>query len=224
MNKNYLRLIIIPIAILTLAACGGTIGKSMKISSSNGTDGVGGGGIVNDGGGVNSGAGAGAGVSGKGSLTAPTAEAVIVRIQNGLESSVSPQAGNFARTLAQVKSNLPKVTDPLKSTGFDQVQLLAYGACSDLTTGNTPIMQTKYGVTKAGAIAAQQAALVAAGVKMLDQHVAGLASQSSATAAVNAAFTSLVQKVAAVQGNTSTIAFMAVCIAANTAGSSMMSF
>lgn len=224
MNKSYLRLVIIPVTILSLAACGGAVGKSMKISSSNGADGSGGGGIINDGGGVNSGAGAGAGVAGKGSLTAPTAEAVIVRIQNGLENSVNPQTANFARTLAQVKSNLPKLTDPLKSSGFDQVQLLAYGACSDLTTGNTPLMQSKYGVTKAGTIAAQQTALVAAGVKMLDQHVAGLASQSSASAAVNAAFASLVQKVAAVQGNTSTIAFMAVCIAANTAGSSMMSF
>jgi hypothetical protein len=144
---------------------------------------------------VNTGAGGGSTVAGKGSLTAPTAEAAITRIQNGLEGSVNPLAGNFARTLAQVKSNLPKVTDPLKTTGFDQVQLLAYGACSDLTTGNTPIMQSKYGVTKAGTIAAQQAALVAAGVKMLDQHVAGLASQSSASAAVNAAFTALVQKV-----------------------------
>lgn len=167
--------------------------------------------------------GAGASVAGKGSMTVPTGEAVVERLKIGLENNVSPLTGNFARSLAQVKTNLPKFPDPTKATGFDQIQLLVYAACSDLTTGNTPLMQTRYGVTKAGTVTAQQAALVAAGVKMLDQYTAGLASQGPSAAQVTTALQTLVQKVSAAPNN-ATIAFMSVCIAANTAGSSMMSF
>lgn len=174
--------------------------------------------------GPGTGAGGGATLAGKGSTSAPTAEAVIVRLENGLENRVNSRSGNFARSLAQVRTNLPKVTDPTKATGFDQAQLLAYGACSDLTTGNTPLMQSQYNVTKNGTIAAQQASLVAAGVRMLNRHVAGLASQSQASPQVTQVFTDLVQKIAATNGNTSTIAFMAVCIAANTAGATLMGY
>lgn len=166
--------------------------------------------------------GDGATVPGKGALSVPTADGVVARIQNGLEKSVSPTAGNFSRALTQVRGNLPKNTNPLKATGYDQIQLLAYAACSDLTTGTTPIMQSRYNINRNGTIAANQAALIAAGVRMLDRHTAGLASQSEAAAKVNAAFTTLVQNIAATAGNTTTIAFVSVCIAANTAGSAMM--
>jgi len=168
--------------------------------------------------------GDGSTVPGKGALSVPTADGVVARIQNGLEKSVSSTTGNFARALTQVKGNLPKVTNPLKATGYDQIQLLAYAACSDLTTGTTPIMQSRYNINRNGTIASNQQALIAAGVRMLDKHVAGLASQSEASVKVNAALTKLVQDVAAGAGNTATIAFMSVCIAANTAGSSMMGF
>lgn len=169
-------------------------------------------------------AGDGATVPGKGALSVPTADAVVARITNGLEKAVSPSAGNFARALAQVRANLPKVTNPLKASGYDQIQLLVYGACSDLTTGTTPLMQSRYNVSRNGSIAANQTALVAAGKRMVDQYVAGLASQSSASAKIGSALSTLVQQIAAAPGNTSTIAFMSICIAANTAASSMMGF
>ncbi|MGE4132280.1 MAG: hypothetical protein AB7F86_11625 [Bdellovibrionales bacterium] len=169
-------------------------------------------------------AGEGHKVPGKGALSVPVGDAVVARIRNGLERSVDPGQGNFARTLAQVRSNLPKVTDPTKATGYDQIQLLAYGACSDLTTGNTPLMQTRYNVTKNGTIANNKTALIAAGVRMLDQYVAGLASQSTAAVEVKNSLDTLVTKLAATSGSTSTIAFMSVCIAANSAGAAMMGF
>ena len=170
------------------------------------------------------GAGGGAAVPGQGSFSVPTSEAVIARIQNGMQNNVTSTTGNFAKALAQIKSNLPITTDPTKATGFDQVQLLVYSACSDLAANQGALMLSKYNVKATGTIASNQAALVAAGVKMLDQHVAGLASQGPASAQVTTALTTLVSQISAVTANTSTIAFMAVCIAANTAGSSMMGF
>lgn len=229
MNIKFLKLGTAVLMGLALTGCGfvgrGWYQKNDSASttvSPHGDEPVVGGDLI--GGGANNGAGYGASVSGKGSLTAPTADAVVARIKNGLEGRTSPTTANsnFARSLAQVQGNLPKVTDPLKVTGFDQVELLAYGACSDLTLTNTPIMQTVYGVQRAGTIAANSTALVNAGMRILDVHTAGLASNSAASANVRAKFQDLVTKVGAVGGNTSTIAFMAVCIAANTAGSSML--
>ena len=178
---------------------------------------------ANNNGGENLGQG-GANVAGQGSFSVPTADAVTGRIQLGLESAARATAGNFALSLEQVKKNLPKTTDPTKATGFEQIQLLVYGACSDLTTGTTPLMQSRYNIVPAGTIASNQASLITAGMRMLDQHTAGIASESTATASLRAAFATLVTKVAGVTGNTSRIAFMSVCIAANTAGSSMLGF
>ncbi len=187
--------------------------KSSATSASTGT------GAVNP-----LGAGGGSAVAGQGSFSVPTAEAIVARIQNGLQNNVLSTSGNFAKALSQIKTNLPKTTDPTKATGYDQVQLLVYGACSDLAANGGVLMQSKYNVIAANSIVSNQAALVAAGVKMLDQHVAGLASQGPTSAKVNSAFMTLVSQIAGVAGNTSTIAFMSVCIAANTAGSSMMGF
>jgi hypothetical protein len=229
--QNKLKIGVLCFMALELTACGfvGHGWYEMKEGSSvtaspHGDEPVVGGELI--GGGANVGAGYGAAVTGTGSLTAPTADAVVARIKNGLENRTSPTTANsnFGRTLNQVRGNLPKVTDPLKVTGFDQVEMLAYGACSDLTLTNTPIMQTVYGVQRNGTIAANSAALVNAGIRMLDQHVAGLASTGAAAGAVKTVFENLVAKVGATAGNTSTVAFMSVCIAANTAGSSMMGF
>ena len=169
-------------------------------------------------------AGLGDKFSGKGALSVPTAEATVARIQVGLENKVSPLTGNFATALAQVKGNLPKVTDPTTATGYDQLQLLVYAACSDLTTGATPLMTSFYTVPATGTIMANQTALIAAGTRMLDQHAAGLASGGSASAEVKQTLTDLVQKIAATSTNTTKIAFMSVCIAANTAGTALLGF
>lgn len=172
----------------------------------------------------NLGAGGGARVPGVGAFSVPTREAIVARVEIGLEGNVKASTGNFSRTLTQVKNNLPKLTDPTKVTGFDQVQLLVYGACSDLTTGTTPAMLSKYQVDPKTSVALNQSALVSAGLKMLDQHVAGLASASDATEPIKTALNSLISDLAAVPNNTTIITFMSVCIAANTAGSSLMGF
>ncbi len=155
-------------------------------------------------------------------VLAPTGEGVAARIENGLEKNAVSTTGSFAKSLAQVKTNLPRTANVMEASGFDQVQLLVYAACADLTTGGTPKMQTVYNVLGSGTIASNQAALVAAGMRMLDQHTAKIASQGSASAALTTIFTNLVQSQAAVGTNTSKIAFVAVCIAANTAGVTML--
>ncbi len=157
----------------------------------------------------------------KGVLIA-TGLGLVTRIENGLEKNALATRGNFKKTLAQVKTNLPSKTNVTEAAGFDQVQLLTYAACSDLTTGNTPLMTSVYGVSASANIATNQAALVAAGMRMLDQHTAGLASQGPDAAAVTTVLTNLVQAQASVATNTSTMAFITVCIAANTAGTTML--
>lgn len=166
-----------------------------------------------------------------GPLTQPTAFAVIQRIANAMPG-VSPSTGNFALMIAQVQGNLAQSTDPTVNGNMDQNQLLAYAACSDLTTvpkGGTSLMQTKYAVTPSATVpsATVQAAIVNAGITILNQYTAGMASAgaSSASASVNTALTNLVAGVAATPAgtaaaptNTTTIAFMTACIAANTAG------
>jgi len=162
--------------------------------------------------------------SGFGALSGPTADGIVKRIQNGLEKNVNPMTGNFATVLNQVRGNLPKTPDPTQATGFDQVQLLVYAACSDLTTGATPLMQSKYSVPTTGTVAANKAVLIAAGKKMLDQYTAGLATQGNAAGQINGALGVLVDRIASVATNTTKMAFMGVCIAANTAGSSMTGY
>lgn len=220
--------IIIAVATITLAynGCGGGFKAVSNNQGSDSLSSVGGGDPLNPGPITPSSIVAGAGntVSGTGSLSVTTTEGIVAKIQNGLQNNVNSQAGNFAKGLAQVKSNLPKVSDPTKATGYDQTQLLVYAACSDLTTGTTPLMQSKYSVTKAGTVAANKTALISAGMTMLDQYTAGLASQGTAVTQVNTALSTLVDQIGAVTGNTSTIAFMSVCIAANSAGTSLLGF
>jgi len=170
-------------------------------------------------------AGGGNTVQGVGDFSMPTGPAVISRITNGLENAVSPLKGNFQKALTASGSNLPLVTDPTKASGFDSVQLVVYGACSDLTTGGTNSIMTKtYKVTGTASIASNQANLIAAGVRMFDNYTAGLGSQGPTAAQVSQAFQTLVTTVSGTSSNTSTIAFMSVCIAANTAGSSLLGF
>jgi hypothetical protein len=83
-------------------------------------------------------------------------------------------------------------------------------------------MQSIYGIQPSATVAANSAALVAAGVRILDAHTAGLASQGPNAAAVSTVFTNLVNNEAATSGVTSKMAFMAVCIAANSAGSTLL--
>ena len=80
-------------------------------------------------------------------VTVPTTTGIVSRIQNSL--GVMSTAGNFQRALGQVRTNLPNSTDVKKVAGFDQAQLLVYAACSDLTTGTTSLMKSRYNVDPA---------------------------------------------------------------------------
>lgn len=154
-------------------------------------------------------------------IVIPTTTAVVGRLENGLEQNAKSNLGNFRTALRQVRTNLPKVSNINSASGFDQIQLLVYAACSDLTTGSTPLMQSVYGIQPAATVATNQASLVAAGVRMLDRHVAGLASQGPDTTQINTILTNLVQAQATASA-TSRMAFMTVCIAANTAGTTLL--
>ncbi|HZR06964.1 MAG TPA: hypothetical protein VFA79_00180 [Myxococcales bacterium] len=153
-----------------------------------------------------------------GSASAPTADAVIGRIRNTL-TGVDPLAGNFAKAIAQVKPNLPQMTNPVQATGLDQIPLLVYGACTDAKLAT-------YGVPTTGTITANSAALVAAGMKMLDAGLAGLASQGASSADFQAALQALVSTLAADKSATQTMttSFIAVCMAATTAAVSMVGY
>jgi hypothetical protein len=143
---------------------------------------------------------------------------VIARIQNTLIGA-NPLAGNFSRAVAQVKPNLPQTANPVQATGFDQIPLLVYAACSD-------VKPSSYGVPTTGTITANSAALVAAGMTMLDAGLAGLASQGPSSADFQSALQGLVSTLAADKAATQTMttSFIAVCMAATTAAVSMAGF
>jgi hypothetical protein len=161
--------------------------------------------------------GTGTNVSGLGGASAPTANGVISRIQNAL--GVSPRAGNFAKSITQVRTNLPQTSNPLEATGFDQVPLLVYAACSDAK------MQT-FNLSTTGTITSNSAALVAAGMTILDNALGGLASQGPLASEFQATLQNLVNTLAADQANAQTVqtAFIAVCMAATTASVSMTGY
>ena len=155
---------------------------------------------------------------GLGSASAPTADAVIGRIRNTL-MGVDPLAGNFAKAIAQVKPNLPQMTNPVQATGLDQIPLLVYAACTDAN----PV---SYNVPATGTISANSGALVAAGMTMLDAGLAGLASQGASSGDFQAALQTLVSTVAADKATTQTMttSFIAVCMASTTAAVSMVGY
>jgi hypothetical protein len=160
----------------------------------------------------------GSDLPGAGSASAPTADGVIARIQNTLIGA-NPLAGNFSRAVAQVKPNLPQTANPVQATGLDQIPLLVYAACSD-------VKPSSYGVPTTGTITANSAALVAAGMTMLDAGLAGLASQGPSSAEFQSTLQGLVSTLAADAAATQTMttSFIAVCMAATTAAVSMAGF
>jgi hypothetical protein len=155
---------------------------------------------------------------GLGSASAPTADAVIGRIRNTL-IGVDPLAGNFAKAIAQVKPNLPQMTNPVQATGLDQIPLLVYAACTDAKLAS-------YNVPTTGTVSANSAALVAAGMNMLDAALAGLASQGASNGDFQAALQALVSTLAADKATTQTMttSFIAVCMASTTAAVSMVGY
>lgn len=144
------------------------------------------------------------GVVGVPGATVPTGPAMILRIQTALENNASPLAGNFARTIASLSTNLPKLPNPLKATGADQASLLAYAACSD-------VLASTYSVNITQSIAAQKTNIIAAGKRILDRCTAGLTTSGAMSTEVTAALTELVEKNALVTGETTEMAWISSC-------------
>jgi hypothetical protein len=154
------------------------------------------------------------------STSVPSMAGVVARIQKGLPN-VSPASGNFQKVLAQVQTNLPSVTDPTKATGLDQIPVLIYGACSDISTA---LMNSVYKVNSSTSVATNMAPLVAAGVTMVNLHVGNLAAAGTPlNAQVSAVFTTLVNADIG-SGATTAQAFNSVCMAANSFGVGMTGF
>src|SRR4051812_25802812 len=93
-------------------------------------------------------------VPGVGSTSVPTQDAVIGRLLGvGLAGSgVTDQSTNTKTVIGQVTGNLPQVTDPLKANGWDQIPLLTYAACADISQANT---LSVYGVDTTKTLATQ---------------------------------------------------------------------
>ena len=163
------------------------------------------------------------GVPGVPGASITTSRAISLRIMNGVKNMAVPTAGNFAASLGQLGTNLPENTNPNVATGFDQVPLLAYAACSD-------IAPTAYGVTQNAAsttaadLTAARANLIAAGVNILDQHTGGLASTGPVASQVSGIFGKLLDDNAKIAGQSIKMQFISVCMTASTFGAQMMGY
>lgn len=156
------------------------------------------------------------GVLGVPGANVPTTEGIVARIQNGLKSVALPTAGNFRIALIQLGTNLPENPNPNLATGYDQVPLLAYAACTDVPLST-------YGIT-GSSIPGAKAAIVAAGINILNQHTGGLVTSASLTPGVSAIFGKLVDDNAKISGETVQMTFISVCMTASTYGTQMMGF
>jgi hypothetical protein len=166
-------------------------------------------------------AGQGETQTGTGALTVPTGNALVMRIENGLQGGASHLAGNFRTQVLQSQANLSNSTDPTAFGGPDQNFLIAYSACADAAVG--PNLSSKYGIIAGGTVVANKAKLIAAGMQILNQHTAGLAGSGSTSGAVTAALTAI-EKASETNASDAQMAFVTMCTAASTAGSTMMGF
>ena len=160
------------------------------------------------------------GIPGVPGAAVPTANAVIARINVALAGNVSPQNGNFAQAIKQISIGLPQTSNPMAASGLDKIPLLGYAACSD-------VKLSSYGITgspTATTVSASSAALVAAGVKMIDQITNGLGSAGPVSSQVQSTFTNLVAANASIPGETTQMAFISVCMAAVSFAASGMGF
>ena len=167
------------------------------------------------------GAGSAGGLSGSGSMFVPTSSAVVGRIQKVLAPAgvnCNSSGGNCNKVLTQLQNNLPSTTNPVNATGLDQVPLLVYAACADAAKSSSV-----FGVNTSAKVSAQLSNLVNAGVSMVNQHVGNLAASGPLQSQVAAVFTQLVTNDVAA-GATTSMAFISVCLAANSFGVAMTGF
>jgi hypothetical protein len=166
-------------------------------------------------------AGIGCQLQGSGASSVPTAKGLMFRIENAMGLSAATTASSLRTTYGQIMPDLSNAADPTQFSGGDGNMMLAYAACVDSITINNP----SWGLTakNPASNAANQAALIAAGMKIMDQYTAGLASGGSNSAQVQTAITNIVSNSIS-DGATVREAFITVCTAANTAGSTLLGF
>ena len=157
-------------------------------------------------------------IAGCGSMLVPTTWAVWTRIVKVLSAAgVDSEQGNFGTTLIQLFTSLPNSANPTIATGYSQIPLLVYSACSDANP-------SFYNVNTSTSVAANSTALVNAGVAMLNAHVGNLAAAgTSLNTQVAAVFTTLVNADISA-GATTQMTFVSVCTTANTFGVEMTGF
>jgi hypothetical protein len=231
MNSNFktTRTVFTALALIATAALSGC-----KAGTTGGTGKPGGGTIGGPGGPA---AVTNSDIPGTGSTSVPTADAVATRIEVGLQGNVSRTAGSFSTAFNQFSRNLANVTNPLEATGYENISLIVYAACTDINStiaARTPTSSPPgYGVTFGGTLAAQSANLISAGIQMVNQHTGGLASSDPAlNTQVRAVFQNLLNAHAgtappagseyvvvnpATSRNTQS-AFVSICMAANVFG------
>jgi hypothetical protein len=163
-------------------------------------------------------------VPGAGSTLAPTADALISRIEKGLAgpvggTPVTRTAGNCKSAYGQIAANLNNAPNPMKANIGGPISLLIYSCCSDakpvdyLVTASTTSFP-----------AGSQASVTAAGIKILDNYLGGLATSGPQAAQVSQIFSNLTAQNAASPNITTTKAFVHACVAAVTYGATMTGF
>ena len=154
------------------------------------------------------------------STSVPSADAITGRILKGIPS-VSPMAGNFKNALGQFASSLPQTTNPTKAGGLDKIPLIAFAACSDVTSST---LSSTYNINVGGSLSSNTNSLIAAGVQMVNAYVGNLAAQGTAlNTQVTSVFSQLVANDASAGASTSS-AFISVCMAATSFGVTGLGF
>jgi hypothetical protein len=164
-------------------------------------------------------------IPGVGSTSIPTADAVVARAELGLQGTANHFSGNCQTGYNQVKPNLNKNSNPTAANGFDAVGPFFHACCVDAIIGNSNNMQNSkiwnINIAAGTTVSSQKPALIAAGMKILDAHLAGQATANAAT--FTPIFSSLVDNHAAAS-STVVQAFASVCVAATHAGVMMKGF
>lgn len=163
----------------------------------------------------------GSGVYGTPGALIPASSAVVLRITNGLRdprgaTTANVGTGNFQTAFRQFGANLPQSTNPRTATGYDQVSLLAYAACTDVPSA-------RFGVIDANSVDQNRAALIKAGTQFVDNYTGGLGSNSAYAVQVAKVFETLVAADEA-EGDSTRFVFISVCMAASSFGAQMMGF
>ena len=162
-------------------------------------------------------AGIGATLSGTGALSVPTTNGIISRVINGVGGRASVHSLSFELATRNFAANLSNSTDPTQLNGADMNMLLAYSACVDAGA-------TTFGhINTSKTVAQNQVALVTLGMSIMDSYLAGLASGGAASAQLQTTFNNIVSQSIA-NGATPQMAYVTVCTAAVTAGSTMLGF